>query len=204
MADELQALLNRIHEDGLKKAESERHALLEKAAADARRLLAEAKVEAGRIIAAAQHEAELLRDKGEQSLRQAARDVLLSLRGELGQRVAAVARTACGNALDPAVLAGVLTDLIRRFAELGGREQRFEVLLNPAQTAAVEQALSAALAADLRTRVDLSPVPSLKAGFRLRVSGSDVIYDFSDEALAEAMAAFLSPKLAAMVRGGSH
>ena len=32
-------------------------------------------------------------------------------------------------------------------------------------------------------------------------NGADVVYDFSDQALAEALATFLNPKLAAVVRG---
>jgi len=201
MADELQALLDRIHDDGLKKAEEERRAIVEKAEAEARRLVAEAKAEAERITQTAQREAALLHDKGEQSLRQAARDVLLSLRGELEKRVVTVARAATGEALGTTVLAGIIADLVRRFAESGGHDQRFEVLLSPAQATALEQALVQALAADLRARVDLVPVPSLKSGFRLRMSGADVVYDFSDDALAEAMSTFLSPKLAAIVGG---
>lgn len=204
MADELQALLQRIQEDGLKKADEERRAILEKASAEADRIVADATGEAERTLQEAQHEAALLHDKGEQSLRQAARDVLLSLRHELEQRVTTVARMAVGDALGAPALAGIIADLVRRFAESGGREQRFEVLLSAEQCAALEQALVQALAADLRARVDLSPVPALKSGFRLRVSGADVLYDFSDAALADAMSAFLSAKLAAIVGGKEH
>jgi V/A-type H+-transporting ATPase subunit E len=201
MADELQALLNRITEEGLKKAEAERLVIVGKAAAEAKRLVAEATATAAKLVEEGQREATLLREKGEQSLRQAARDVLLSLRGQLEKRLTEVAKNVAGSALDAGAMAAILADMTRRFAESGGREQRLEVLLNPAQIGALEQALGQALAADLRARVDLSPVPSVKAGFRLRLSGADVVYDFSDDALAAAISAFLSPKLVAIVAG---
>jgi len=204
MADELQALLDRITTEGLKKAEDERRALLEKANGEAQRLLSEARAEAAAITAAAQREASLLNEKGEQALRQAARDVLLSLRAELEKRVVDIARTATGQALDAQAMAGLIAELVRRFAESGGRETRVEVLLNPAQADALGQALAASLGADLRSRVQLRPVPTLRAGFQIRASGADVAYDFSDEALAEAMASFLSPRLAAILAGGDR
>ena len=198
MADELQALLSRITEEGLKKAEEERRGIVEKANAEGRRLVAEAKAEAEAIVEAGRREAALLRETGEQSLRQAARDVLLSLRRQLEQRVTEVAGALAGKALDATAMAGLVADLARHFVEAESSPQRLEVLLNPDQAKALEQALAHALSADLRARVELSPVPTVKTGFRLRVSGTEVVYDFSDEALAEALATFLSPKLAAI------
>ena len=140
----------------------------------------------------------------EQALQQAARDVLLSLRAELEKRVVEVARLATARALDPQVMAALVAELVRRFAESGGREARVEVLLSATQAEALGQALATALGSDLRARVQLRPVPTLKAGFQIRATGTDVAYDFSDEALAEAMAAFLSPRLAAIVAGGER
>lgn len=201
MADELQALLDRIHEDGLKKAEAERQALLDKASDEAKRLIAEAKAEAERLRHEAEQSAALLQAKGEQSLRQAARDVLLSLRGELSRRVVAVARAGTVDALAGPALADLIATLVQRFVETGGREQRLEVLLSPEQQAALAAGLEKALAADLRKHVELSPVAGLKGGFRLKIAGEDVVYDFTDEALAEALSTFLSPKLAALVGG---
>jgi V/A-type H+/Na+-transporting ATPase subunit E len=201
MADELQALLDRISEEGLRKAEAERAAILESAQAEARRVVSEATAAAARLVDEGRRAAALLREKGEQSLRQAARDVLLSLRGELEKRVTEVSKTLAGNALTPEAMAAIVADLARHFFESGGREQRLEVLLNPGQVQALREGLGQALAADLRARVDLSPVPSVQAGFRLRASGSDLVYDFSDDALAAALSAFLSPKIVAVMSG---
>lgn len=201
MADELQALLDRIQEDGLKKAEAERQALLDKASDEAKRIVSEAKAEAERRRHEAEESAALLQAKGEQSLRQAARDVLLSLRGELQRRVVAVARAGVVEALAGPPLAELLAALVRGFVEAGGHERRFEVLLNPEQQEALSATLEKALSADLRKHVELSPVAGLKGGFRLKFADDDVLYDFTDEALAEALATFLSPKLAALVGG---
>ncbi|MBN2450010.1 MAG: hypothetical protein JXR77_06455 [Lentisphaeria bacterium] len=201
MADELQALLDRIREEGLKKAQEKQREILDAAAARARETKAAAEAEAEGIVASARREADLLRSKGEEALRQASRDVLLSLRAELESRVREVARGLVVSTFDTAAVAAVLGDLVRRFVEEEGREDRVEVLLGEDRLESVRGALESAVAADLRERVEFVPVSGLKGGFRLGFSGSDITYDFSDEALADALAAFLNPRLARIVTG---
>lgn len=196
MADELQALLDRINEEGLKKAEAERDDIVRAAREEARRLVEAAKAEAEELVTTARQEAELLRHKGEESLRQAARDVLLSLRAELETRVVAVARALTQTTLDAERTGALIADLVRWFVQEDGDEASFVAHVNPEQMEAVRAALASGLSEDLRQRVELAPVPGLQGGFRLEISGSDIVYDCSDEALAEALATFLNPKLA--------
>lgn len=202
MADELQGLLDRITNEGLKKAEAKQREIVEAAQAEARRIVKAAQAEAAETVAKARQEADLLREKSERSLRQAARDLLLSLRCELESRVSAVARELVASTLDGQALAAAVADLIRLFAERDGAESRFEVLLGEEQLGAVREALESALAKDLRARVDLVPVAGLRGGFKLAFTGKDILYDFSDEALGEALTTFLSPRLAEILNGG--
>ena len=201
MADELQALLDRINDEGLQKAGTERERVLTAARDESRRLVAEAKTEAQKIVAEAHREADLLQSKGEESLRQAARDVLLSLRGELEVRVVAVAKAVAQASFDAATTGAVIGDLVRWFVQQDGAEGDFLARLSPAQADTIRQALAKGLDDDLRQRVELAPVPGLQGGFRLEFTGSDIVYDCSDTALAETLATFLNPKLAEIVTG---
>lgn len=201
MADELQALLDRINAEGLKKADAECDRLLTEARAQSARLVEDAHAEAERIAAAAREEAGLSLDKGRESLRQAARDVLLSLREQLEQRVRAVAKAGVAEAVNAEALADILADLIQIYMAKEGRFERVEVVLPEDKTADVQRMLHAMLGAELREQCELKPAPDLAGGFRLVFDGQDIVYDFSDEALAEALAAFLHPRLAEIVTG---
>lgn len=201
MADELQALLDRITEEGLKKADAERRVIVEKAQSEAEQIVASAREQADSMVEEAKREAAVLHTKGEEALRQAARDVMLSLRRRLEERVSAVAKALVQEALPPERMAELLGELISSFVSQGGVEDRVEVLLNDEQCSQVESALKARLGSSFKDRCELSPVPSLSGGFRLQLGASDVEYDFSDESLAEALAAFVSPRLAAIVLG---
>ncbi|MDD4540520.1 MAG: hypothetical protein PHT80_16035, partial [Lentisphaeria bacterium] len=87
MADELQALLDRLSEQELKKVDTQRQDIIAQAKKEADDIIKEAKNKASQIVSDAEKESSLLAVKGEEALRQAARDVLLALRDELEKRV---------------------------------------------------------------------------------------------------------------------
>ena len=86
MADDLQALLNKINEEGLKKAEQTKADIIAKAQAEAKGIIKKAQEEADDCRAKAQADSQILVQKGEEALRQAARDMMLSLRQQLHPR----------------------------------------------------------------------------------------------------------------------
>jgi V/A-type H+-transporting ATPase subunit E len=201
MADELQALLEKINEEGLKKADAEREAIVAKANKEATRIVEEAAAERKRMLEEARREAETLRVKGEESLRQAARDLLLSLREQLEQRLKAVAADTVREALTPDQVAGILKDMVGSFLSDAGDDSGAEVQVGAEQEEQIRNHLMSHLADDLRSRVELTPVRGISGGFRIQVNGEDVVYDFSDDALAEALTAFVNPRLAEILAG---
>ncbi len=201
MADELQALLNKIVDEELSKTEGTKEKILAQAKAEAETILKNARSEADEIISSAQKEAQVFRTKGEEALRQASRDVLLSLRGAMDERIKAVALAVAGKELSGEALGKTLVHLIEAFLMQDGNEDRLEVLLDEKEQQVVEDALAAALDVDLRARCQLSPVGGMGKGFKLVFSGDSVVYDFSDQALAETLASHLSGRLAAIVSG---
>ncbi len=197
MADELQALLDRIDRDGIKKAETEQIRIIGEARDEAADIVAKAHEEADAIVAAAKAASATLQEKGEQALRQSARQVMLEVRAELERRVSQAATALMRETLRGDGLAQVVATLCQSYLEKNGSTDELKVLLPAADLVVVEGAVKARLAASLQERVTLAPSPELSAGFRLAFRGSDVVYDFSDEALAESLAAHVSPAVAA-------
>ena len=201
MADELQALLDRINEQGFQKADHKRDEILEKARAEAKRIVQEATENASRMTEDAKAESELVLEKGRESLRQAARDVVLSLQEQLKERVRAVAKACVAEGLGPEAMADIVRDLAVTYMEKRGSVNRLELLLSSEQVEAVEKALKARLGEDLRAKSELTPVPDVRGGFKIVFNEEDVVYDFSEDSLAEAVACFVNPKLSDIVLG---
>ena len=199
MADELQALLDKITEDELKKADEEKTKLLAQAKAEAGEIIRQAKSEAAAIVETANKEAAMLQQKGEEALRQASRDVLLSLRAELEKRVGQAAESLMKSAMAPQALADIIAKLITGFVQSDGKCDDLKVLLSPEEVATVEEALKAQLGEGLKINYSLAPSSAVSGGFKLLFSQTGIVYDFSDKALAETLAAGLGPKLAAII-----
>jgi len=199
MADELQALLDKITEDELKKADEEKSKILAQAKAEADETLRQAKADAAAIVDAAKKEAAVVQQKGEEALKQASRDVLLKLRAELEKRVSQAAESMMKSSMEPQALGGIIAKLIAGFIQNDGKTDDIKILLNHDDIATVEEALKAQLGKELQANVTLAPAPTVAGGFKLVFKQSGIVYDFSDKALAETVAAGLGPKLAAII-----
>ena len=105
-----------------------------------------------------------------------------------------------GQALTPEALATVIQSAIQAYLTHGGQISRLEILVSPAVAGQLQEAMLVRLKETLRVQPQLTPVPGIKAGFQLIFNGEDAVYDFSDQALAEALSAFLSPKLADLIK----
>ena len=133
MAEELQGLLNRIQEDGLQKSEAQKAKIIADAQAKASAVTAEAEAEAARIVKEAEASAKALESKSVEAIRQASRDIVIALKSELQERLREVVRSCIGEAMTPEVMAGLINEMSRAYANSGA--DRIELLLPEASRA---------------------------------------------------------------------
>ncbi len=198
MTEELQSLLERINQDGVGKAEAERERIVGEAEKEAEKIVNNARSEAEKIIENARDEADLLVRKGEESLRQAGRDTLLSLREQLQKRLAAVVKVCLAADSDPEAFARTLTETIAEQLK-DNTISEVEVEISEKDQKVMNDHIFNALGRDLQKHTTLTPLPTIESGFRLRFNDSDVIYDFSDTALTDTLTTFLGPRLARII-----
>ena len=199
MADELQALLDRIDRDGIRRGEEEAARIITQAKTEADQLVADAKAQSARMISDAQEECATMKQKSEEALRQSGRQILLEVRNALAQRVGEAARQLLHSVMNADAVAPIIAGLCQSYFAREGATGDLNVLVPPDQLKTLEESVKAQLAADLRKRVNLAPSRDVAGGFKLAFSGNDVEYDFSDEALTEAISAHLSPALGAII-----
>lgn len=199
MADELQALLDRLDKEGVQKGEAEKARLIAEGEAEAKAILDDAKAKASAMVAQAESECAMMRQKSEEALRQSGRQVLLQVRQELESRVQSAVGTLLKAEVKPGVLGQIIAQICGAYLKDNGNTDDLSVLVPAESLSVLEESVKAALAEQLRARVNLKPDKRLSGGFKLSFSGSQVVYDFTDEALAEAIAAHLSPALGALI-----
>ena len=199
MADELQALLDKINDEGVKKAQREQDEILAKARKDADAIIAEAKEQAAKITADAQREAAVQLNEGIMKLRHASRDIMLNLRGTLQNRVHSAVADLMKATMNGNELATVIAAVITQYIAKNGATDDLTVLVNASQLATLETVVKAKLADNLKAHTSFAP-GNVASGFQLVFSGNDVMYDFSDQALTDTVAAYIGPKLAAALK----
>lgn len=194
MSEHIQPLLERIQSEGLKKAEAERESLLTEAQSKADAILADSRKQAKDIVEKAEAEAEANLKRGTTALEQAARDLLLRLRTEIGRQLNLAAQQAASAPLSSEeLIKELLPELVKR-----GSGDVTVVAADP--LAEKLKALLPALLKDADKQGTVIMNPKTGAGFQLRFEDSPEGIDFTAESVADWISAGLRPELAELLR----
>lgn len=188
MAEELQSLIEKINRDGVEKAEAEAQAIIAGAKAKAAGIVAEAKQEAEKSAEAAKAEAALAAERAAETIRQAARDAVVSVERSVMRIFEKVLAENVDAALaDPAQSAAIVAAAIKDVAGEG------EVLAG----AKIAEVLKSQLAAKGGFTVVLDE--SARSGFKVVLDGGRVEHDFTGAAISAELSKRLRPDLAKLV-----
>jgi V/A-type H+/Na+-transporting ATPase subunit E len=198
METQLQDIIDKIHDEGVKGAEERARKIVESAEKQAGERIEQARREAEGIIKSARDEAAKHQASGEAALKQASRDLLLSVRTELTRLFEAVQRDQIGAALSPEKAAPIIAGLIEQWNTAGTDD--IEVMVSEKDRDALEQSLQAALSRKLSEGVEIRPVRGITAGFRIGSKDGSSYYDVTDATLAELLSAYLNPRLGEIMR----
>jgi len=199
MAEELQALIDRIQREAVDTGEQQAAKIVAQAREKAAALVKEAEAKASTIVEKANQEAQQVALRGEQALAQAARDLLITVGGGVEKIFARLIAESVDQAMTAETLPAMLTRVVETYVAEGGKAQSLEVLLNPADQAALETFFKKQFAGALEKGLSISADPRTGKGFKVRLRDKHIEYDFSSEAIAEAVANFLRPALAETV-----
>ena len=189
MAEELQSLIERINRDGVAKAKAEADQIVAAAKEQAASLVRAAKAEADQHAAAAKEEEKAAAARAEETLRQAARDAVISVERAVERLLERVLVQNVDAALaDPATAAALVADAVRGIAATG------EIAAGPK----IADALRAQLAANGNLTVVLDE--TLGTGFKVSLEGGRIEHDFTGGAVAAELAKRLRPDLAKLMR----
>lgn len=199
MAEELQHLIERIQREAVDTGEQQAAKIVAQAREKAASLVKDAEARAAAIVEKADQEAKLFTQRSEQALSQAARDLLISVGHGVEQIFEQLTGDAAGKALDAATIRPVLARIMEAYAKEGGQPKHLELIVGEADRTAItdyfKQQFAAALAAGLTITVD----PRTQKGFKVRRHDRHIEHDFSREAIADAVSAYLRPVLAETV-----
>ncbi len=200
MAEKLKELLEKINREGVQQAQEKARSIESGAKADAEKVLEDARNDAQKIIEDAKVRAGKTKETTEAALKQAARDLVLSLKDEIKRIFSRIIAGETSKAMSVENMAVVLRSLIERFIEKGGKNSDIRVLLKKEDLEKLKNASILKLEQKLKSGVEFKPSPNVNAGFSISFDKGKSFFDFTDEGLTQALCVYLNPELSRLFK----
>ena len=199
MEIQLQELIDQIKKDGVETAEAQAAAILETAKAEAEKIIADAKTQADKIMSDAKNENERTVKSGEDAIRQAGRNLLISFRESVTKELKAIIGENVSSVYSDNSLSQLIIRIVEGWASKPDADD-LSVILSSDDLAKLEDSLLAELKAKMLTGVTLKANDNVDGGFRIAVNGDGAYYDYSKEAVTDMLSSYLSPKITALLK----
>ena len=199
MEIQLQELIEQIKKDGVDAAETQAEAILKSAKAEAEKIVDEAKMQADKLIADAKSENAKTVKSGEDAIRQAGRNLLISFRESVARELKAIVSDNVNAVYSSDAFAKLIVSTVESWSAKPESED-ISVILNSSDLAKLEEALLAELKAKMLGGVTLKANDNFDGGFRIAVNNGGVYYDYSAQAVTDMLSNYLSPRVTALLK----
>lgn len=196
---QLQELIDKIKKDGVASAEAEAAKIVEASEKKAESIIADAQEKAAEIIKNAKAETERMEKASQEAIVQAGRNMLLSFKDSLIGELDGLIKADTEKAESKDLLLKLIPETVKAWAKNADASE-LSVLLSEKDLKDLEKSLTSELKAEIAKGLEIKPDKTLSAGFRIGVKNGAAYYDYSADALAEMFAAYLNPKVAALIK----
>ena len=189
MEQQIQDLIASIKKDGIESATNESKKILEEARKEAERIVNEARKERDKIIADGKKTIEIERESSISSVKQAARDVSLTLRKSLEEKFKKILGQKVSSSLDEKVIAEAIVAVVK------GECNGCDVEVSKEMVDKVNAVLTSQFAKELEKGVTLRASSSVSGGFKVYSKDGSAYIDLSDEEITKLLYPYLSSSL---------
>lgn len=200
MSEKVQELIQKIKNEGIEAADQKAKEIETEANTKAQQRLDQANREAEQLIIEAKEEIKKLQESTHMALKQASRDMLLSLRKEIDNTLQRVVTQEVKDSLTPDHLADIIGEVAK--GSLGGKSQNggVEVSVNAKDLTKLKNGFISKLQKKLKQPIKLQSSDDVGKGFTISFDGGKSNYDFTDESLAEFLSTYLNEQVSALVK----
>ena len=199
MEIQLQELIEQIKKDGVDAAEAKAEAIIESAKAEAEKIISDAQTKADKIISDAKAENAKAVKSGEDAIRQAGRNLLISFRESIARELKAIVSSNVNTVYSSDAFSKLIISTVENWTGKPEAED-ISVILNSNDLSKLEESLLAELNAKMLKGVPLKANDNFDGGFRIAVNNGAVYYDYSAEAVTDMLSNYLSPKVTALLK----
>jgi V/A-type H+-transporting ATPase subunit E len=198
---QVQELIDKIKKDGIQTASQEAAQIKKDASAEAQRIVDAAKKEAIEIINRGKQDAERSEKAGIAALEQASRNLVLAFKDEIQALLDKLIGEHTASNYNADILKTALPEILKSWAAKG--TDNLSVILPDGELSKLQSFFSEKLTGELWKGVELKSSRKLNSGFHISNKEGSIYYDFSAEAVAALLSAYLNPKLAEILKTSS-
>ena len=125
--------------------------------------------------------------------------MLLSFKDSIINELDGLIKTETENVQTKDLLVTLIPETVKAWSKNADASE-LSVLLAEKDLKTLESALVSELKAEISKGLEIKPDKTLSAGFRIGVKNGAAYYDYSAESLSEMFAAYLNPKVAALIK----
>lgn len=194
---QLKELIEKIKTDGVKNAEEKAAEIMRKAEIKSAEIIDNANKEAQQIKDSAATEALRSEQSGKQALKQAGRDLILDVKGQLEDIFSELLKAGTAEAMSGKALIEGITSIIQNWK---GDMEDLSVLISEKQLSEIEKELKLKLAKEIQSGLDVKPFKGATAGFRVSEKDGKAFFDFTDVVLADFLSRYLNTSLTEIIK----
>ncbi len=194
MEQQIQDLINSIKKDGIDCAEEEKKRIIEEAEKERDRIISEAKKERDNMLKSAMNEVEKEKERNNEALRLAARDLSLSFKKEVEKKLQAILDEKIVSAFDSELLKDTLKTVINAEFTSGA-----VVTLPEDAKAKLSTSLLKELTKELGEGVEIVYSKDFGGGFKVMDKDGKAYIDLSDDETVKLLYPYLSSKIRELI-----
>ena len=189
MEQQIQELVNSIKRDGIIEANAKKDEIIENAKFQAKEIISQSEKEAASIIEKAQREANVLKQSASETIRQASRDVILSLKKNINAQMDRLLHQNIKETLSPENTIALIVHIVKA----GIVDPKNGVVeVDKKNIKGLEEKLRGELEKELKNGLVINIVPSVDVGFRISDKNGSSYYEFSDEEIGNLLSPYLN------------
>lgn len=196
---QLQELIDKIKKDGVASAEETAAGIIAEAEKKAAAIIEDAKQKAESFEKEAKAAAAGQQKAGEDALRQASRNLLISFRDGIGAQLRAIVEDETVKAYSKDLLAKLVPETVKAWSAKSDAGD-LSVLLSKSDLDSLEGGLKGTLKDEISKGLEIKADKTLESGFRIGLKDGSAYYDYSAESVAELFSAYLNPKIAQIMK----
>jgi V/A-type H+-transporting ATPase subunit E len=201
MAQQVEALINKIKTEGIQAAEQKAKEIDENAQKRADRIIAEANKKAGQIISEAERETEKMKASAQSAIQQAGRDTLLDLRKKIEQILNVIITQDVKTVFSSDHLSEIISTAIKGYLKDSSVQGGIKVFLNESDAGRLKTGFLKRLQDEIKKPIEFESSAETAKGFSISFDSGKSSFDFTDASVAEYLSAYLNEEVASLFKG---